>query len=122
MPIRARVQRLWRLVVEWWRPPTHRIPQPPAPQPESAPPQQPRLRIASHRPAKTPAAPYVGEPLIGGAVTLRMWVVGGRLVLATSQAEAERALATLLGELPPDEQPAARDLLDALRGGLAAAA
>jgi len=122
MPIRARVQRLWRLVVEWWRAPTHRIPQPPAPQPESAPPTQSRLRIASHRPAKTPVAPHVGEPLIGGAVTLRMWVVCGRLVLATSQADAELALATLLGELPPDQQPAARDLLHALRGGLAAAA
>jgi len=51
-----------------------------------------------------------------------MWVVGGRLVLATSQAEAERALGTLLGELGPEEQVAARDLLDALRGELAAAA
>lgn len=122
MRIRARVQRLWRLVVEWWRTPTHSLPQPPAPQRESAPPNQPRLRIASRRPAKAADAPHVGEPLIGGAVTLRMWVVCGRLVLATSQAEAELALASLLGELPPDEQPAARDLLDALRGGLAAAA
>ena len=51
-----------------------------------------------------------------------MWVVGGRLVLATSESEAERALTTLLGELGPEEQPAARALLDALHGGLAAAA
>jgi hypothetical protein len=64
----------------------------------------------------------VGEPLIGGVVTLRMWVVAGRLVLATSEAEAARALATLAGALPPDAQGEARELLDALRGGLAAAA
>jgi hypothetical protein len=51
-----------------------------------------------------------------------MWVVAGRLVLATSQAEAARALATLAGALPPDAQGEARELLDALRGGLAAAA
>jgi hypothetical protein len=51
-----------------------------------------------------------------------MWVVSGRLVLATSEAEAERALVTLLGELAAEEQPAASTLLDALRGGLAAAA
>lgn len=64
----------------------------------------------------------VGEPVIGGAVTLCMWVVAGRLVLATSEAEAARALAALAGELPPEAQEEARDLLDALRGGLAAAA
>jgi hypothetical protein len=64
----------------------------------------------------------VGEPLIGGVVTLRMWVVAGRLVLATSEAEAARALATLAGALPADAQGEARELLDALRGGLAAAA
>lgn len=52
-----------------------------------------------------------------------MWVVAGRVVLATSEAEAERALVTLLGELAPDEQPAARALADALRGdGVLAAA
>jgi len=67
-------------------------------------------------------SPHEGEPVVGGAVTVHMWVVGGRLVLATSQAEAERALGTLLGELGPEEQVAARDLLDALRGELAAAA
>jgi hypothetical protein len=60
--------------------------------------------------------------LTGGAVTLRMWVVGGRLVLATSKAEAEHAIGTLLGELGPEEQPAARNLLAALQGELAAAA
>jgi hypothetical protein len=67
-------------------------------------------------------APNGGEPLIGGAVTLRMWPVAGRLVLATSDGEAERALATLLGELAPEEQREAHALLEALRRGLAAAA
>jgi hypothetical protein len=123
MPIRARVQRLWRLVVEWWRPSIRRPSQPQASRPHAPPPPQPRLRIASGHPAKAPAAPHVGEPLVGGAVTVRMWVVAGRVVLATSEAEAERALVTLLGELAPDEQPVARALADALRGdGVLAAA
>jgi hypothetical protein len=51
-----------------------------------------------------------------------MWIVGGRLVLATSRPEAERALVTLLPELDADGQAAARRLLDALRGVHAAAA
>jgi hypothetical protein len=51
-----------------------------------------------------------------------MWVVGGRLVLATSRPEAERALVTLLPELDADGQAAARTLLDAWRGSQAAAA
>jgi hypothetical protein len=122
MPIRARVQRLWRLVVDWWRPSTRRSPQPPASQPDSTPPGQPRLRIASRRQAKAPPRPHLGEPLIGGAVTLRMWVVGGQLVLATSRAEAERALVALMGELTPEAQAEASTLLDGLRGGFAAAA
>jgi len=53
---------------------------------------------------------------------VRMWIVAGRLVLATSKSEAEQALATLVGELGPEEQPAARALLDALHGDFAAAA
>jgi hypothetical protein len=64
----------------------------------------------------------VGEQVIGGAATVRMWILGGRLVLATSPAEAERAVVTLLGELTPDERQAARPLLDALRHARAAAA
>jgi len=51
-----------------------------------------------------------------------MWVVGGRLVLATSRAEAEQAVRTLLVDLQPAEQPAARALLDALQTDFAAAA
>jgi hypothetical protein len=51
-----------------------------------------------------------------------MWVVGGRLVLATSAAEAERALVTLLPELDAEAQRAAGLLLDALRAGHARAA
>lgn len=122
MPIRARVQRLWRLVVEWWRPSTRRSPQPPDSRSDPAPSRQPKLRLASRQSQTVSPAPHTGEPLVGGAVTLRMWVVSGRLVLATSDAEAERALVTLLGELALEEQSAASTLLDALRGGLAAAA
>lgn len=55
-------------------------------------------------------------------MTVRMWVVGGRLVLATSRAEAEQAVRTLLVDLQPAEQPAARALLDALQTDFAAAA
>jgi hypothetical protein len=51
-----------------------------------------------------------------------MWVVAGRLVLATSDTEAAHALVTLLDELPADRQAEARALLDAMRGGFAAAA
>jgi hypothetical protein len=51
-----------------------------------------------------------------------MWIVSGRLVLATSPAEAERALVRLLVDLDGAEQSAARALLDTLRAELAAAA
>jgi hypothetical protein len=63
-----------------------------------------------------------GEPLIAGAVTVRMWIVGGRLVLATSTPEAERALLALLPELDADGQAAARRLLEGFHGDHAQAA
>jgi len=122
MPIRARVQRLWRLVVEWWRPFQRLDPQHSAHEPRATTSRQTGRYTVSPRPSAAPEASSVGEPLIGGVVTVWMWVVAGRLVLATSEAEAARALATLAGELPPDAQGEARELLDALRGGLAAAA
>jgi hypothetical protein len=121
MPIRTRVQRLWRLVVAWWRIPGHPDPQQPAHEPRPAPTRQPQ-RPAISRHSATPAAPNIGEPLVSGVVTLRMWVVAGRVVLATSHAEAERAVVTLSGELPAEACGEARALLDALRGELAAAA
>ncbi|MDH4045659.1 MAG: hypothetical protein OEY20_03525 [Gemmatimonadota bacterium] len=63
-----------------------------------------------------------GEPLIGGAITVWMWCVGGRLILATSPLEAERAIARLLPGLAPAERAAAQRLLDELRVPSAAAA
>jgi hypothetical protein len=51
-----------------------------------------------------------------------MWVVAGRLVLATSAAEAERAVVALVGQLDRDGQDAARVLLDHWRGDRVAAA
>ena len=122
MPIRERVQRLWRLVVGWWRPSDNGnlssavTPTATAPSPQPGSPARQRPRTTRTR------ATEDGEPLIAGAVTVRMWVVGGRLVLATSPAEAERALVTLLPELDADTQRAAGRLLDALRGGHARAA
>lgn len=124
MPIRERVQRLWRLVVDWWRPSKNGSPEPTvaltAPTPSATrTPADPHLK-GLERPVKAPSAD--GEPIITGAVTVRMWIVGGRLVLATSAPEAERALVTLLPELDADGQAAARRLLDALRDAHAVAA
>lgn len=121
MPIRERVQRLWRFVVDWWRPPTDgRSTTAGTP---SAPAQTSRPATTRQRaPARERAAAPDGESLITGAVTVRMWIVSGRLILATSAAEAERALVTLLPELDADGQAAARRVLDGLRGGHAQAA
>jgi len=88
-------------------------------------PSRPPASAAPRRDAPGPSATARardGELIIAGAVTVRMWIVGGRLVLATSRSEAERAVITLLPELDPDGQAAARTLLDAWRGGQAAAA
>ena len=88
-------------------------------------PSRPPASAAPRREAPGPAAiarARDGEPIIAGAVTVRMWIVGGRLVLATSSPEAERAVVTLLPELDADGQAAARTLLDAWREGQAAAA
>ena len=63
-----------------------------------------------------------GERLIGGAITVWMWSVGGRLILATSPSEAERAIVRLLPELPIEERAGAQQLLDALRAPSAVAA
>lgn len=63
-----------------------------------------------------------GERLIGGAITLWMWSVGGRLIVATSALEAERAIVQLLPELSADEQGLARALLDEMRASSAVAA
>jgi hypothetical protein len=114
MPFRQRIQALWRRVAGLWRP--H------------------YSRSLSHSPAADgvgsaavgsrprPPERAGGEPLIGGAVTVRMWSVGGLLVLATSDAEAERALVGLLGRVGPGETQAARALLDELRSAHASAA
>ena len=122
MPIRERVQRLWRLVVDWWRPSQHGSP---APALGTSAPTRPRTPTATgptQERGSSTIRPHDGEPLIAGAVTVRMWIVAGRLVLATSAPEAERALVTLLPELDADGQAAARRVLDALRGSHAAAA
>jgi len=124
MPIRERVQRLWRLVVDWWRPSKNGSPEATV---AAAPPSPSAARTATDargkRPQRSDQGPSAdGEPIIAGAVTVRMWVVGGRLVLATSASEAERALVTLLPELDADGQAAARTLLDALRDVHAVAA
>jgi hypothetical protein len=124
MPIRERVQRLWRLVVDWWRPSKNGSPEATV---AAAPPSASATRTPADSRGKRPqrsatASSADGEPIIAGAVTVRMWIVGGRLVLATSAPEAERALVTLLPELDADAEAAARRLLDALRGAHAAAA
>jgi len=125
MPIRERVQRLWRLVVGWWRPSSNNGPASTLAPTASA--SSARATAVVPRGRRGRAAPdgaraEGGEPLIGGVVTVRMWVVGGRLVLATSPSDAERALLALLPELDAEGQGAARTLLDTLRGGHAAAA
>lgn len=73
-------------------------------------------------PAHAPAPAGLGERLIGGAVTVWMWSVGGRLILATSAAEAEQAVARLLPELGGTERATAERLLRDLRTPPAAAA
>jgi hypothetical protein len=124
MPIRERVQRLWRLVVDWWRPSTNGSPTAAVAPTALAASPEPTPTVPHQREPRRPppAHSQAGEPIIAGAVTVRMWIVGGRLVLATSRPEAERALVTLLPELDADDQATARRLLDALRGVHAAAA
>ena len=63
-----------------------------------------------------------GDRVVVGDVTLRLWPVGHLVVLATSEAEAERALVALLGHPDPAVRGAAGARLDALRGDRAAAA
>jgi hypothetical protein len=122
MPIRERVQRLWRLVVDWWRPSANGSPSSTVASTPHASPASTTAAPAASRRGHARTGVREGEPLIAGAVTVRMWIVGGRLVLATSAPEAERALLTLLPELDADGQAAARRLLDALRGDHAQAA
>jgi hypothetical protein len=57
-----------------------------------------------------------------GDVTLRMWPVGGLVVLATSDAEAEHALVSLVGHPDGTVRAAAVTRLEELRGSRAAAA
>lgn len=115
MPTTRGLGRLWRVLASFWRrgPALFRAPIP-AVGSDQAPsaPESPR----GHDDARS------GEPLTGGTVTLRMWVVAGRLVLATSAAEAERAVVALVGQLDRDGQDAARVLLDHWRGDRVAAA
>lgn len=118
MPIRTRVRRLWRALVDWWGSPKNVDPPQPSQEPS-------RETLGSRRTLTARSADRgssLGEQVIGGAVTVRMWIVGGRLVLATSPAEAERAFVTLLGELTPEERQEVRPLLDALRQARATAA
>lgn len=125
MPIRERVQRLWRLVVRWWRPTQpSSAPEQTVPSAASTSPTPIRSRTATPRrrqPAREPG-PAQGEQLIGGAVTLWMWSLGGQLILATSTAEAERAIVRLLPELDGPERERAERLLQDLRTPEAAAA
>jgi hypothetical protein len=118
MPIRTRVRRLWRALVDWWSAPKNTN----APPPSQEPSREAPVSRRTPTPRSADRSASLGEQVIGGAVTVRMWIVGGRLVLATSPAEAERAFVTLLGELTPEERQEARPLLDALRQARATAA
>jgi hypothetical protein len=117
MRIRDRLRRAWRWAQALLAPPSPAPRASPSPVslrptvPEPPPPadQEPRLLGA-------------GDPVVVGDVTLRLWPVGDLVVLATSEAEAERALVALLGHPDPAVRGAAGERLDTLRGDRAAAA
>lgn len=91
MPIRDGLRRLWRwahaLVGA-----TPRLPATPTPRPDSPPPPH----LSETLPVLITRPPARGEIVIGGALTVRMWIVGGLLVLSASPQETERSLASLL--------------------------
>ena len=117
MRIRDRLRRAWRWATTLLAPPS------PAPRVSSSP---VSLTATIPKPppptGRQPRPLGVGDPVVVGDVTLRLWPVGSLVVLATTEAEAERALVALLGHPDPAVRGAAGARLDALRGDRAAAA
>jgi hypothetical protein len=126
MPLGSHVRRFW----EWLSSVLRRVPydavaptlQPiPISAPRSAAPTPSGLpRTEPHAPARR--GPALGEVLIGGRVELRMWAAGSVLVLATSPDLAAAVLRDLAADPDPNRGRDARRVLDAMRGGRAAAA
>lgn len=114
MPIPDGLRRLWR----WAR---HRV------QPTRQP-----VTLQSAAAAPSPshdvpatgarAAPAGGEILVAGALTVRMWVVGGLLVLSAFPQETERTLARLLDHADATVRLDAQRALAAVARDRAAAA
>lgn len=123
MPIRDRLRRVWRWAATLVGaspgtspPPPHRFPLPSAPVSSASP-----FAPASQSPS-SPPPPGPGDIVIAGPVAVRLWTVGGLVVLATTDAEAERALNALLGDGDLGVRLRAGELLEVLRGERAVAA
>jgi hypothetical protein len=121
MPIRTRLRRMWRWAASLLHlttaadtstaPSHHKSPTlpPRRPQPSAT------RRIGT-------AARAGGEVVLGGSVEIRMWTVGGVVVLATSIQEAEGALVTLLSHDEPSVRRAAAGMLERIHREVAIAA
>lgn len=115
MRIRDRLRRVWRwaAVLLDASPPTPasavrtRVVPPPPPLRAPLPP--------------SPGPAPDGHVVVDGPVSVRLWSVGAMVVLATDQAQAERAVSMLLGHGDPGVRREAGRLLEELRGERAAA-
>jgi hypothetical protein len=115
MRFRDRLRRAWR-----WAKARFAAPPPAAPVSPPFPSLSPTLPTPPP-PDENPGLPP-GEPVVSGDVTLRLWPVAHLVVLATTDAEAERALVTLLSHPDSAVREACTRKLEELRGAHAAAA